>query len=170
MLKCKTNIEISASRDACDPYNLIPQVRDHTNQHIGSYSTQGTTLLELDATRSTHGHQQAPTGPRLKSSDDVRTPRASPRQRPATGSGTRATLPRTSSGRGTSKLRIPSTRVAVKPPSHLDERHHQHKWHRGPPYYSDFDKQDKAAATIPRRCTLSGYPSGAPILFCGSLV
>ena len=64
MLKYRINIEISAPRDVCDPYNLIPQVRDHTNQHIGSYSSQGTTLLELDATRSTHGHQQAPTGPR----------------------------------------------------------------------------------------------------------
>ena len=133
MLKCKTNIEISASRDACDPYNLIPQVRDHTNQHIGSYSTQGTTLLELDATRSTHGHQQAPTGPRLKSSDDVRTPRATPRQRPATGSGTRATFPIASSGRGTTQTHRSPTRVAARSPSYLDEQHDQHRWHRGPP-------------------------------------
>ena len=142
MLKCKTNIEISASRDACDPYNLIPQVRDHTNQHIGSYSTQGTTLLELDATRSTHGHQQAPTGPRQKSSDDVRTPRATPRQRPATGSGTRATIPIASSGHGTTQTHRSPTRVAARSPSYLDEQHDQHRWLRGPPLALGLGQKD----------------------------
>ena len=142
MLKYKTNIEISASRDACDPYNLIPQVRDHTNQHIGSYSTQGTTLLELDATRSTHGHQQAPTGPRLKSSDDVRTPRATPRQGPATGSGTRATIPIASSGHGTTQTHRSPTRVADRSPSYLDEQHDQHRWLRGPPLALGLGQKD----------------------------